>query len=385
MQRIYLDNAATSWPKPEAVYLAMDNFNRNIGANPGRGTTDSTLASSMLILETRELLAQLFNIEDPLRIAFTLNVTEALNVALKGILLPGDHLIISSMEHNSLVRPASLLAESGIELSIIPCSKAGVLDAKELSKAIRKNTRMVGLLQASNVTGSIQPIGEVGRICREHGILFLVDSAQSAGVLPIDVREQRIDILAFTGHKGLWGPQGTGGIFVRPGIAVRPLKEGGTGSRSQDLRQPDFMPDCLESGTLNTPGIVGLGAGVRFILEQGQEAIRLHEQKLTEILRQNLKKIAGLKIYGPSDSSDSTAVLSFTLADIDSAQISFLLDKEFGIVTRGGLHCTPLAHQTIGTLKQGTCRLSPGFFNTEQEMEPVIKAIAAIARGYSGS
>jgi len=385
MQRIYLDNAATSWPKPEAVYLAIDNFNRNIGANPGRGTTDSALASSMLILETRELLARLFNIDDPLRIAFTLNITEALNVALKGILQPGDHLIISSMEHNALVRPASLLTETGIELSIIPCSKMGLLDIAAINKAIRKNTKMVGLLHASNVTGTIQPIEEIGRICRENSILFLVDSAQSAGVLPVDVPRQNIDILTFTGHKGLWGPQGTGGIYVRPGIDVKPLKEGGTGSRSRDVRQPDFMPDCLESGTLNTPGIVGLGAGVRFILDRGAAVIRLHEQKLTEILRQSLKKIAGLKIYGPPERNDCTAVISFTLADIDSAQLSFLLDKEFGIVTRGGLHCSPLAHQTIGTLEQGTCRLSPGFFNTEQEMEPVIKAITTIAGKYSAN
>jgi len=256
----------------------------------------------------------------------------------------------------------------------------GLLDAKALVNAIKKNTKMVALIHASNVTGSIQPIVEVGRICREHGILFLVDSAQSAGVLPIDVVYQFIDILAFTGHKGLLGPQGTGGIYVRPGITVKPLKEGGTGSQSQDRKQPLFMPDCLESGTLNTPGIIGLGAGVRFVLEQGIDRIRIHEQRLMDILWDDLGKIPKVKLYGVSTVIDRTAVLSFTLGDLDCAQVSFLLDKEFGIVTRGGLHCTPLAHQTIGTLQQGTCRLSPGFFNTESEMEAVITAIATIAK-----
>lgn len=378
MEKIYLDNGATSWPKPETVYAAVDHFNRNIGGNPGRGTTSFALDSASMVLETRELLAQLFNISDPLRIAFTLNITEALNMALKGSLLPGDHLIISSMEHNAVVRPAFTLAEQGLEITVIPCSPEGLIDRKALVKAIKKNTKMVGLLHASNVTGTIQPIEEVGRICRQHGILFLVDSAQSAGVLPIDVQRQNIDILAFTGHKGLLGPQGTGGIYVRPGIVLKPLKEGGTGSQSQDTKQPEFMPDCLESGTLNTPGIIGLGAGVRFILEQGIHVIRLHEQKLTEILWTELLKIKKIKMYGPANPQDKTAVLSFNIGEMDSAHVSFLLEREFGIVTRAGLHCTPLAHETIGTLKQGTCRLSPGFFNTEREIDAVVNAIAMI-------
>ncbi|MBC8015931.1 MAG: aminotransferase class V-fold PLP-dependent enzyme [Sporomusaceae bacterium] len=380
MEKIYLDNAATSWPKPEAVYVAVDHFNRNIGGNPGRGTTNFALTPASMVLETRVLLAQLFNISDPLRISFTLNITEALNVALKGSLRPGDHLIISSMEHNAVVRPAFALAELGLEITVIPCNSEGLLDTKALAKAIKINTKMVGLLHASNVTGTIQPIFEVGQICREQGILFLVDSAQSAGVLPIDVERQSIDILAFTGHKGLLGPQGTGGIYVRAGIDVKPLKEGGTGSQSHDTKQPQCMPDCLESGTLNTPGIIGLGAGVGFILEQGIDRIRFHEQKLTEILWENIKKINGVKMYGPAAVKDRTAVLSFTIGEMDSAQISFLLEREFGIVTRAGLHCTPLAHQTIGTLQQGTCRLSPGFFNTEGEMEAVIRGIATLAK-----
>ncbi|WP_378952830.1 aminotransferase class V-fold PLP-dependent enzyme [Pelosinus sp. sgz500959] len=380
MEKIYLDNAATSWPKPEAVYRAVDYFNRNIGGNPGRGTTRFSLASTSMVLETRERLAQLFNISDPLRISFTLNITEALNVALKGSLLPGDHLIISSMEHNALARPAFSLNEHGLEITVIPCNSEGLFDIKAFVKAIKKNTKMVGLLHASNVTGTIQPIKEVGKICREHGLLFLVDSAQSAGVLPIDVFDQSIDILTFTGHKGLLGPQGTGGIYVRPSLTVRPLKEGGTGSQSQDTKQPQCMPDCLESGTLNTPGIIGLGEGVRFVLEQGIDKIRSHEQSLVGILWDNLKKMTDIKIYGPENPKDRTAVLSFNIGEMDSAHLSFLLEREFGIVTRSGLHCTPLAHQTIHTLQQGTCRLSPGFFNTEKEMETVIRAIATIAK-----
>jgi len=380
MKGIYLDNAATSWPKPEAVYTAIDHFNRSIGGNPGRGTTSFALTSASVVLETRELLAQLFHINDPLRIAFTLNITEALNLALKGTLVPGDHLIISSMEHNALVRPAFTLAEHGVEITIVPCNSEGLLDPRKLVSAIKKNTKMVGLQLASNVTGTIQPVAEAGQICRERGILFLVDSAQGAGVLPIDVQRQVIDILTFTGHKGLYGPQGTGGIYVRPGISITPLKEGGTGSQSQDTKQPQFMPDCLESGTLNTPGIVGLGAGVRFVLEQGIDAIRLHEQKLTEFLWDHLAGIDKVKRYGMPSMKDRTAILSVSVDGMDSQEVSLLLEKEFGIVTRGGLHCTPLAHQTIGTLEQGTSRLSPGFFNTEREMEAVITAIAAIAR-----
>lgn len=380
MKKIYLDNAATTWPKPEAVYAAVDNFNRNIGGNPGRGTTSFALGPASMVLETRELLAQLFNISDPLRISFTLNITEALNVALKGSLQPGDHLIISGMEHNAIVRPAFALAELGVEITVIPCSPEGLIDTQALVKGIKKNTKMVGLLHASNVTGTIQPIDKVGKICREHGVLFLVDSAQSAGVLPIDVQRQSIDILTFTGHKGLLGPQGTGGIYVRPGIDVKPLKEGGTGSQSHETKQPRCMPDCFESGTLNTPGIIGLRAGVEFILKQGIDTIRSHEQKLTEILWENMKKISGVKMYGPANVKDRTAVLSFTIGEMDSAYVSLLLEKEFGIATRAGLHCTPFAHRSIGTLQQGTCRLSPGFFNTEDEMEEVIKAIATIAK-----
>ncbi|MCE5286184.1 MAG: aminotransferase class V-fold PLP-dependent enzyme [Pelosinus sp.] len=380
MEKIYLDNAATSWPKPEGVYAAIDYFNRNVGGNPGRGTTNLALASARMVLETRELLAELFHISHPLRISFTPNITESLNVALKGCLAPGDHLIFSSMEHNSIARPAYALAKQGIEISIVPCSSEGRLNIKALVKAIKKNTKMISLSHASNVTGTIQPISEVGEICQKNGLIFVVDSAQSAGILPIDVQRQHIDILTFTGHKGLLGPQGTGGIYIRPGLTVKPLKEGGTGSQSLDTNQPEFMPDSLESGTLNTPGIVGLGAGVRFLLKQGIDTIRQHEEELTQLLRQNLLEIPKLKVYGPANCKDKAAVLSFTLEHINPAQVSFRLENEFGIITRAGLHCSPLAHQTLGTLPHGACRLSPGFFNTREEIEITSQAIAEIAQ-----
>lgn len=380
MGNIYIDNAATSWPKPEPVYAAMDHFQRNIGGNPGRGTTHFALHSTSMVLDTREALASLFHIHDPLRISFTLNVTEALNVALKGSLLPGDHLIISSMEHNAIARPAFVLAELGVEVTVLPCNGDGLLDINNLVKAIKKNTKMVAMLHASNIIGTIQPIEEIGKVCRQYGLLFVVDSAQSAGILPIDVIAQQIDILTFTGHKGLLGPQGTGGMYVRPGITIKPLKEGGTGSHSQDTKQPEIMPDSLESGTLNTPGIIGLGAGVNFVLQQGIDNIRKHEQTLMDRLWSNLKDIKGVQLYGPTNLKTRTAVLAFNIGDMDSAEVSFQLEQEFGIITRSGLQCAPLAHKTIGTLKQGTCRLSPGFFNTEQEMDTIIQAITSIAK-----
>lgn len=379
MGKIYLDNAATSWPKPEAVYLAVNNFNRNLGSSPGRGSTSSSLASTKLVLNAREVVAELFHIDNPLQIAFMLNVTEALNVVIKGLLQPGDHLIISSMEHNALARPAHVISQTGVEVTIVPCDSMGKLDVKILAGAIKKNTKMVGLSHASNVTGAIQPIEQVGRLCKEAGILFVLDSAQSAGCLPIDVERQYIDILTFTGHKGLFGPQGTGGLYCRSDLVIPPLKTGGTGSQSESFSQPTFMPDSLESGTLNTPGIVGLAAGIEFIQEKGIGAIRSHECQLVTILLRGLQDIEKVQVYGPTTSKDRTSVVSFTIGELDSGQVSYLLEKEFEIVTRAGLHCSPLAHQTIGTLKQGTCRISPGYFNTEREMNIAINAIAEIA------
>jgi cysteine desulfurase family protein len=377
---IYLDNAATSYPKPECVYRAVDDFNRQMGGNPGRGASRKTMTSNSILLDTREALASLFNIPDSTRIAFCLNITEALNTGLKGILKPGDHVITTSMEHNATARPLLSLTRKGIEWSMAKCSSDGSLDPDDIRRLIQPNTRMICVLHASNVTGTIMPVREIGAIAEEHNLLFMVDSAQTAGVLPLDVAECHIDLLAFTGHKCLLGPQGTGGLYVGPGVEIEPLKEGGTGSLSEELNQPAFMPDHLEAGTPNTPGIAGLGAGVGFILSTGRENIRNHEKRLTEALIQGLREIDGVHIYGPLDVERRTAIVSFNIEGMDCGEVSMRLDHEYGIITRSGLHCAPLAHRTLGTLQQGTCRLSPGYFSTDMEIEKVLRAVYAIAR-----
>lgn len=376
---IYMDNAATSYPKPESVYTAVDNFNRFLGGNPGRGTSQNTARAGSILLEAREALAKMFNIEDSLRIAFTLNITEAINTCLKGMLQPGDHVITSSMEHNAVARPLHVLSQRGIEWTRVECGNDGSLNPEEVKKAIKPNTRLICMLHASNLVGTIMPLKNIGEIAHEYGIRFMVDSAQSAGILPLDVKKQNIDILTFTGHKGLLGPQGTGGMYISPGIRVVPLKEGGTGSLSEYLEQPQVMPDLMESGTMNTPGIAGLLAGVRFIADTGLEKIRQHEQQLMAHLLQGLLEIPGLQEYGPKDVNQRTAVAAFNIKDMDCGEICSRLDYEYGIATRSGLHCAPLAHHTLGTFKLGACRLSPGYFTTDEEIDQVIKAVYNIS------
>ena len=377
---IYMDNAATTYPKPEAVYEAVDHFNRFMGGNPGRGSNKKALKAGSVLLETREALARLFNIDYSDQIAFTGNITESINLGLKGILKPGDHVITTSMEHNAVARPLHVLSQQGVQWTQVKCAADGSLDPVDVRAAIRDNTRMICMLHASNLTGTIMPIDEVGAIAREAGILFMVDSAQTAGVVEIDVAVQNIDFLTFTGHKALMGPQGTGGIYLRPGLEILPLKEGGTGSLSEFLEQPALMPDRLESGTLNTPGIAGLLAGLNFIELVGRQTIGEQEQKMTALLIEGLKEIKGLTMYGPKDVKRQTAVVAFNIVDIDCGELSYALDSECEIVIRSGLHCAPLAHQTIGTLEQGACRISPGYFTTEEEILQVIKAIHSIAQ-----
>lgn len=374
-----MDNAATSYPKPEAVYEAVDRFNRFMGGNPGRGSSRSTLEAGSVVLQTREALAKLFNIGDSSRIAFTCNVTDAINTGLKGILQPGDHVITTSMEHNAVARTLYYLSQQGVEWTAVPCDPQGRLDPEDIRKAIRPNTRMICMLHASNLTGTIMPIEEVGKIARQENVLFMVDSAQTAGILPIDVERACIDLLAFTGHKALLGLQGTGGLYVRPGLTVKPLRQGGTGSFSEYLEQPELMPDCLESGTLNTPGLAGLLAGVRFIKETGLDTIHQKEQILLEQLIEGLSEIPGVTLYGPSDLKQRTAVLAINVEGMDCGELSLNLDYEFGIITRAGLHCAPLAHQTIGTFERGACRLSPGFFTTQEDIDKVIRSVYQLA------
>jgi cysteine desulfurase family protein len=378
---IYLDNAASSWPKPEATWQAMEHFMRSIGANPGRSGHRLSIEAGRILIETREDLAELFNADDPLRICFTKNATEALNLAIAGTLHSGDHCITSGMEHNSVMRPLRALEKKGAEVTIAPCSPQGELDPGEVEKAIKKNTRLIVITHASNVVGTLMPIAEVGEIAHEHGVLFCIDAAQTAGAYPIDVEAMKLDLLAFTGHKSLCGPQGTGGLYIRQGLekALEPLMRGGTGSRSEFQEQPDFLPDKYESGTPNTVGIAGLGAGVRFILSQGVAQIRGKEQGLTRMLIEGLQSIPGVCVYGSGEAEQQVAICSFNITGLAPSEITMALDEEFAIMSRPGLHCAPAAHQTINTFPQGTVRLSAGYFTTEQEITAALAAIEKIA------
>lgn len=375
---VYLDNAATTFPKPEAVYCKVDHIIRNIGANPGRSGHRMALEANRIILNTRDSIAKLFNIEDSSRIVFTSNTTEALNIGIKGFLRPGDHAITSSMEHNSVVRPLKAMEKTGVECSKVRCSSEGVLDPDDVRAGIRPRTKLIAITHASNVTGSINQIREIGVIARGRGVRLLVDAAQSAGVLPIDVIADRIDMLACPGHKGLFGLQGTGFLYIAPGIDLEPLKEGGTGGNSEMDTMPETLPERFEAGTMNTPGIGGLGEGVEFILNEGIDKIRRHEANLTERLIKGLIEIKGVTVYGPGNSNRQMAVVSFNINRKDPSDVGFALDSSFGIMARVGLHCAPDAHKTIGTFPQGTVRLSPGYFNTSEEVDFVIDAVKKI-------
>jgi cysteine desulfurase family protein len=378
---IYLDNAASSWPKPDETWQAMEHFMRSVGANPGRSGHRLSIEAGRILIEAREAFAELFGIDDPLRIVFTRNATESLNLVIYGILQPGDHCITTSMEHNSVMRPLRALEKKGVELTIIPCSLQGELNPREIEKAIQKNTRLIVTTHASNIVGTLMPVAEVGEIARAHGIPYCIDAAQTAGAYPIDVDAMKIDLLAFTGHKSLYGPQGTGGLYIREGVEekLEPLMRGGTGSRSESQEQPDFMPDKYESGTPNTVGIAGLGEGVRFCRAQGVAHIRAKEEGLTRMLIEGLGSIPGVLVHGCGDATRQVAICSFTIRDQSPSEITMELDEEFGIMSRPGLHCAPAAHQTIGTSPQGTVRLSAGYFTTEEEIAVAIDAVGKIA------
>jgi len=379
---IYFDNAATSWPKPPGVIEAMVHFMKEVGANPGRSGHRLSVEAGRIVYETREALAELFNVEDPLRIAFGYNVTEGLNLALRGTLRPGDHVITSSMEHNSVMRPLRALEREGVELTVVACSPEGFLDPADVEAAIRSNTVMVVLNHASNVVGSLLPVAEAGRICRQHDLLLLVDAAQTAGAYPIDVEADQIDLLGFTGHKALCGPMGTGGLYIGPRVDLQrlePLKRGGTGSRSEMEEQPDFLPDMCESGTANAVGLAGLGAGVRFVLEQGVENIRRHEEKLTAQLIEGLQTIPGVTLYGGRDAARQAATVSFNIVGLEPSEVGLQLDEEYGILCRVGLHCAPSAHKTIGTFPTGTVRFGLSYLSTEEEVEAALRAVREMA------
>jgi len=377
---IYLDNAATSWPKPESVYKTADRVFRFDSGNPGRSGHRLSLAAGRHIEHTRLLLARLFNAANPASIIFTLNTTDALNLALKGIVSPGDHIIASSMEHNSVARPLEALASRGVEYTKVRTSPRTGVDPAAVAEAVKPNTRLVVMNHISNVTGTENPIEETGALCRERGILFLVDAAQSAGSRAIDVRKMNIDLLAFPGHKGLLGPQGTGGLYIREGLVLRTQREGGTGSHSEDLRQPEEMPGRFESGTANTAGIAALGEGAALILEEGAQTIGEREAALASRLIEGTGEIPGLKLYGPGPGKTRSGTVSFTLESLEPAEAALILDNSFGIAVRPGLHCAPDAHNVIGTLDSGgTVRISIGYFTTEDDIDKCLEALKELA------
>jgi cysteine desulfurase family protein len=378
---IYLDNAATSWPKPEIVYKTMDEFLRTKGGNPGRGSHSMALAARQTVDETRMLIARFINAPEINRVIFTLNCTDALNLGLKGLLKPGDHVVTSCIGHNSLVRPLRKLESLGVKVSWVPPSPdSRVLSPRDIEAAITKDTKLVVVTHASNVTGVIQPIEEYGAVTRRRNLIFMVDAAQTAGKYPIDVQASNIDLLAFSGHKGLFGPPGTGALYIGNRVNLDSLREGGTGSYSEEEEQPVILPDRYESGTQNSVGIAGLGAGLKYIREEGLEKIRAREQSLTDRLIEGLSKITGITLNIAKNNLKQAPVISFNIKGFTPGDVGTILDQTFDIKVRTGLHCAPMMHKTIGTFPLGTIRLSPGYFNSLEEIEMTIKAIDRISR-----
>ncbi len=384
MKPVYFDNAATSWPKPPEMMEAMVRFNESIGANPGRSGHRLSIEAARVVYEARECAARIIGSPDPLSISFAKNATEAINCVLLGLLKAGDHVVTSGMEHNSVMRPLRFLERQGVGLSIAPCSPAGVLDPDDAMRAVKGNTKVIVVTHASNVTGTLLPLDDLARIARERGIVFVVDASQTAGSIPLDVVRTGIDVLCFTGHKSLLGPQGTGGFYIRKGLeeSVSPLMRGGTGSASEFEEQPDFLPDRFESGTPNAIGLAGLAAGIRFVLGLGVEAIREKEAHLTRLFLEGMAGMPGTRLYGPQNVRQRTAVVSFNIVGMSPSEVAFELDEQFAVLSRPGLHCAPAAHRTIGTFPEGTVRFSFGYSTTEDEVRRGIEAVAHISAAY---
>jgi cysteine desulfurase family protein len=380
--RIYLDNAATSWPKAEAVYQAVDSYLRQNGAAAGRGAYSDAVAAERLVADCRRLIAQLIAAEDPDRIVFTLNGTDSLNTAIHGMLRAGDHVVTSVVEHNSVLRPLRFLKEKlGIEVDYVGCDGEGIVHPDDIRRAIRPNTRLIALVHASNVTGAIQPALEVGHIAAEQGAYYLLDAAQSLGHVPVDVNAFGVHLLAAPGHKGLGGPLGTGVLYIAPGVEqiLQPLRQGGTGTRSDEDIQPEGLPERYESGNLNVPGIVGLRAGVADLLQTGVKALHAQETALTERLLAGLREITGLTLYGPSSAAGRVGVVSFNLAGYDPRELASLLDANFGIQVRAGIHCAPRMHAALGTSPAGTVRASLGRYSTQADVDALVAALGEVA------
>lgn len=375
---IYCDQAATSFPKPGKVIEAIRSFLTRVSGSPGRSAHRLSIEAGKEVLEARETVAEFFNCPSSDQVVFTANATESLNLVLLGLLQSGDHVVVTSMEHNSVMRPLQYLKGAlNVDFTIVSSDKQGILFPDDIKSALRPETRLIVVNHASNVTGTVAPIEYVGALKGEA--LFMVDAAQSAGMIPIDIERARIDFLAFTGHKSLFGPTGIGGLCLLRDISLNPLKRGGTGSRSESWIHPDFLPDRYESGTPNTVGIVGLKAGIEFIKEQGLDRIRAAEASLTQRLIDGLKSIKKVTVYGTEKVEDRTAVVSFNIEHKTPSEVCLLLDRSYGIMARSGLHCAPLAHKTIGTFPEGTSRLSLGYFNTTEEVDQIVKAVEQIS------
>lgn len=374
---VYLDNAATTYPKPDTVIEAMVDAMKQKGANPGRGGYAMALDAARLVYDVRVALAEFISAKKSEEIVFTSNATEAINLVIKGLLVPGDHVIATSMEHNSVIRPLKALEKIGVRLSIVNADENGKINSANIEKAITSNTKLIVVTHASNVCGSILPIREIGLIAKNNNCYFAVDAAQSLGYLPINVREMKIDFLAFPGHKGLYGPQGTGGLYIKNDIVLKPLKEGGTGISSVSEEMPNPSPERYEPGTVNVPGIAGLGAGIAYIKKLGLVEIKNHGDSLTKMLVNGLRSIQGIKVYGHIDDK-YVPVVSFNLDNFDATEVAVILDKKYDIAVRAGLHCAPYAHKTLGTIDTGTIRASLGTFSTEKEIEALLDAVRNI-------
>ncbi len=380
---IYLDNAATSWPKPPEVLKAMTEALSRAGGNPGRSGHRLSIEAARVVYEAREEIANFFHAPDPLRVVFTGNATHALNLALKGLLKPGNSVVTTSMEHNAVMRPLRHLEKQGVKLKIVPCAADGSISAGEVAKVVDGGTRLLTINHASNVVGTILPIAELAKLAHKVGALILVDAAQSAGEIAIDVKGMGIDLLAFTGHKGLLGPPGIGGLIIGDNVPVsefEPLMRGGTGSQSELEEQPEFLPDKYESGTPNLVGIAGLAAGVKWLRARGAEAVHGELKKLTAAFIEGLSNIAGIRVCGTLDPERSVAIISFTVKGKRVSEVGLRLDEDYAVLTRVGLHCAPAAHKTIGTFPEGTVRLAPSIFTTSTDIGRALQAIERITR-----
>lgn len=378
INRIYMDNAATSFPKAPGVADSMYEYITNVGSNIGRGTYNESLYAEKVVFETREFICKLMNYDKPENVIFTKNITESLNILIKGMLKQGDHVIVSAMEHNAVMRPLNSL--KGVEYTRVKCDKFGQINPLDVKRSIKESTKAIIMLQSSNVCGTILNLEAVGKIAKETGIFFIIDAAQTAGFLDIDFKKLSADAIAFTGHKSLLGPQGIGGFIIsdRLNKCVLPLIEGGTGSASEDENQPNYLPDKFEAGTPNVVGIFGLNASLKFIIETGIDKIRDHELSITKKFIEEVENIDGVKIMGKLDIEYRTAVVSLDFEKLDNSEVAYVLDNEYGISVRVGLHCSPSAHKTLGTFPEGTVRFSFSYFNTLKEVEHVTEAIKKI-------